>query len=183
MGRKEYCRIAALMEGSMMIYKVTDDSGFLGIINPDLYQSFVDENWEFDQLFAHFKMEIKKKNLLLWGTGGEGIWKVEVRNEISKEKGMRQFEGFIKVTQEMLCLTNYESLTMAAQFSDVKLPEKHQQDLNIIMKNGLYQCRIVQLFNPADMSKKGISYDFLVEFAKVLTGENNWEQIPWYENF
>lgn len=26
------------------------------------------------------------------------------------------------------------------------------------------------------MSKKGIAYDFLVEFAKVLTGENNWSK-------
>jgi hypothetical protein len=39
-------------------FKITDDSGFLAIVNPHKYNSFVDENWELPQLFNHFVNEM-----------------------------------------------------------------------------------------------------------------------------
>jgi hypothetical protein len=123
------------------LFTVTDDSGFLGIIEPNKYLSFVDEDWELKQLFDHFRNQIKNKNILLWGTGCENTWRVQVRRYISEEVGFREFTSQINVESNVLYLINYESLTMGAQFSDVELPESHMKDLCINLDNGLYRVR------------------------------------------
>ncbi len=176
---------SAISEGLWfnLLFEVTDDSGFIGILNPASYESFVDGKWELEQLFDHFIEEIRKNNLLLWGTGLEAMWQVEVRNKISQEKGFREIQGFINVTASTLCLTSYDSLTMGAQFPDVKLPEDHDKDLLIPFNNGLYTCRIVQMYDPEGNSEPFLKtpYAFILEFERVSTGENNWDKIPWYD--
>jgi hypothetical protein len=106
-----------------LIYEVTDDSGFLAIYDAKKYSSFVDDDWEFDRLLNHFMDQINKKHLLVWATGSAGIWKVEITNGIKHRQGFRQLTGYIVVSENRLCLANYETLTMAAQFSDVRLPD------------------------------------------------------------
>ena len=34
--------------------EVSDDSGFLALIVPTTYETFVGSNWTFDQIMAHF---------------------------------------------------------------------------------------------------------------------------------
>ena len=48
--------------------KITDDSGFLAIINSESYKSFVDEDWELIQLMNHFITEMNNKNIIFWAT-------------------------------------------------------------------------------------------------------------------
>lgn len=40
--------------GVDIVFTISDDSGFLAIIEPSNYISFVDEDWELEQLFNHF---------------------------------------------------------------------------------------------------------------------------------
>lgn len=50
-------------------------------------------------------------------------------------------------------MTNYESLTMAAQFDDVTLPQnpqKHELDQVVNVPPGEYTCRVTQLRDPDD---------------------------------
>jgi hypothetical protein len=67
-------------------FEVPDDSGFIALVDPDVYQGFVDPDWTYDSLFAHFRdAMMQQQSLLLWGTGREDLWTVEVH----KAKGIR----------------------------------------------------------------------------------------------
>ena len=59
-------------------YEITDDSGFLALVDPDAYRGFVTKNWELDDLLARFKAEMSGRRLLIWGTGCENTWSVRV---------------------------------------------------------------------------------------------------------
>src|SRR6476619_1874578 len=130
------------------LYEVTDDSGFLALIDPASYRSFVAADWTLDQLINRFREEMRDKRLLIWGTGREDLWRVEVRFHRSSIGGFREFTAPVYAAGGYLLLTNFESLTIAAQFDDVKLPEPHQTDLLIPVPTGSYSCRIVQRFDP-----------------------------------
>lgn len=161
--------------------EVTDDSGFLALVVPASYETFVASNWTFEQIMAHFKAQMGRGSLLIWGTGMEGFWHVDVVQQHTKTKGFREVMGPLQVVGASLLLTNYESLTMAAQFPDVALPEEHQRDLLVSIPDGNYSCRIIQMFDPdehhsADNGKP----DFLVEL-QAATGESApWQDIPWF---
>jgi hypothetical protein len=49
-------------------------------------------------------------------------------------------------------LTNYEDLTMAAQYNDEKIPAQYNADSYIDLDNGRYEFQIRQLFDPEDYS-------------------------------
>ena len=162
-----------------MSFQITDDSGFLALIDPDQYISFVDEDWEFDQLIAHFKEQMKEHNLLIWHTGREDIWNLKINNKITEQKGFREIIGQIKVKNK-LCLVNYEDLTMAAQFKDEILPLNHNKDLIIPLEEGNYRCRIIQMSDPEDWETKP-EFDFTIELEKNDNFRNVWSSIPWEE--
>jgi hypothetical protein len=73
--------------------EVTDDSGFLALVVPAAYDTFVASDWTLDQIMTHFKTQMGRRSLLIWGTGLEGFWKVDVRLKKSKVKGFREASG------------------------------------------------------------------------------------------
>ncbi len=133
-----------------MKLKIIDDDGFIALVNSARYQSFIDEDWQFDQLMAHFVDQTNVGNLIVWQTSGDGggNWLVSFQEKPSNKNSFRQFEQLINVTTGELFLTNYSDLTMAAQFSDVSIPAAHNADLKIDLKNGLYNLTVRQLFDP-----------------------------------
>ena len=168
------------------LYDIADDSGFLALIDPASYLSFVDVDWTLDQLVRHFKEEMKNKRLVIWGTGREGNWRVEFRFSSSSDTGFREFNTLLWASDEHLLLTNYESLTMAAQFEDVQLPEAHQRDFLIPLASSLYQCRIVQRFDPEllDPLPQDNKADFLIELIpakNTAKAVGEFTGIPWTE--
>ncbi|WP_446217599.1 hypothetical protein [Micromonospora sp. IBHARD004] len=107
-------------------FEVTDDSGFLALVDHHAYQGFVHADWTYDTLLDHFRAAITERSLLVWGTGREDVWTVDVVVDgLAPPTGFRRTIGPIHVTAGQLHLTNYESLTMAAQFGQVRLPEPH----------------------------------------------------------
>ena len=162
------------------MFEVTDDSGFLALVDPDSYVRFVDEDWTLDQLVGHFKAEMSRRRLLIWGTGLEGSWRVDVAFERAPAAAFREIVGPVTSSTGRLLLTNYETLTMAAQFQDVALPEEHDRDLLISLPAATYDCRILQLFNPdEDMAATGDGPDFIVELLAIENSSAAWEKIPW----
>jgi len=160
-------------------HKVTDDSGFLAIIDPDAYQGFVQKDWTLDLLWQRFTREIADRHLLIWGTGVGNIWNVQVSLQTIKVSGFREVIGSIASSRGRLLLTNYESLTMAAQFADVSLPEAHEQERVLQVQPGLYDCRIVQLSDPDTSAPFEESVSFIYEFTPVTQAREAWSQIPW----
>jgi hypothetical protein len=162
--------------------EVTDDSGLLALVIPATYETFVDSDWTLDQLVAHFKAQMQRRSLLIWDTGSEGIWKVDVRLKKSDVMGFREVSGPIRVVGGSLLLTNYESLTMAAQFKDVTLPTNDQEDLLLSLPDDNYTCRIIQVFDPEKEESAGDDRpDFVIEVLKATGNPASWESIPWFE--
>jgi hypothetical protein len=131
-----------------MLFKITDDSGFLAVVDPDAYDGFVGSDWTWDTLQDHFVREAREQHLLVWSTGIEHVWSIDVLFQPVELTGFREVTGSIIASQGRLLLTNYESLTMAAQFADVTLPEAHERDQILSVPAGTYDCRIIQLSDP-----------------------------------
>ena len=149
------------------VYSITDDSGFLALINADKYNSFIGEGWSFEQLQQRFTEQTIARNLLIWTTGGEGFYKVAVLRHPSDDKPFRGVHGEIEVTNELLYLTNYEDLTMAAQFPDEKLPANNSKAIRIKLRNGLYGVLIRQMFNPEFAIDEDDRIGFEVVFSEI----------------
>ena len=168
------------------MYSVVDDFGFLGIVDPDAYSSFLQEHWSLEQLIEHLKTEMLAKRLLLWATGCEGDWNIGVGNQKSSIVGFRETTGPILVTDNRLCFVNWTSITGAASYEDVTLPRPKDIDLIITIPNGLYNCRIVQMFNPVfdpdgpeDDSDDQDEVNFHIEFEQGAATTPPWIDIPW----
>jgi hypothetical protein len=167
------------------IFKITDDSGFMGLVNVDKYDSFVNENWEFSELRERFIQEMNRCNLLFWSTGLEGLWNVRITTDEGEQKPFRTISGDINVTDEKLFLINYEDLSMAAQFQDQKLPQKHNADLGLKIENGNYRVQINQMFNPDNFPQDDSDkVHFEIVIKKLLDDKvrvNKFDIIPWQQ--
>ena len=156
-------------------------AGFLAVIDPDVYASFVGEDWEFDDLISHFRDEMSRHRLLIWGTGREDLWDIDVRSKASDLNGYRELTGGIVCTGGRLLLTNYESLTMAAQLERVVLPQDDERDQVLELDPGPYLCRIVQLHDPEDESEHP-GPGFMLELVRTGELPPPWDAIPWGED-
>jgi hypothetical protein len=162
--------------------EVTDDSGFLALVIPAAYETFVASDWKFDQIMAHFQAQMARRSLLIWGTGSEGLWRVDVTLKKAEVKGFREVTGPLRIVGGSLLVTNYESLTMAAQFKDVTLPERNQEDLLVSLPDGDYTCRIIQIYDPEqEESASANNADFVVEVHKATRKPAPWKRIPWFK--
>lgn len=130
--------------------EISDDSGFIGLVNSELYQSFVHEDWELGELLQRFKSETNAGHAVIWSTGVENFQTVEFLFKKSDRVAFREVYTNLKVTNGKLYLTNYEDLSMAAQYEDELIPSNHNSDLEIQIENGNYEVIIRQLFDPND---------------------------------
>jgi hypothetical protein len=161
--------------------QVTDDSGLLALVDPDAYSGFIAEDWAWEDMVARFHEEMAARHLLIWGTGQEGCWTVDVSLSRAVEAGIREVAGSIVATKGRLLVTNYESLTMIAQFSDLTLPEPHETALVVDVPPGLYRCRVVQHALEAANWAEGCDAEFRIELQPAKVPEPTWAKIPWSE--
>jgi len=162
-----------------MPFKVTDDSGFLAIIDPDAYRGFVHADWTWDTIQEHFRREMRERHLLIWGTGMEHFWSIDVSFQPTDVAGFREVVGSITASQGRLLLTNYESLTMAAQFPEVTLPQSHEREQVLSVSLGPYDCRIIQLSDPDSAAPFEESISFIYEFTRATSPREVWSELPW----
>jgi hypothetical protein len=162
-----------------MSFKVTDDSGFLAIIDPDAYRGFVSSDWTWETIQQHFINEMRERHLLIWGTGLEHFWSIEVALEPAGASGFREVIGNIVSSRGRLLLTNYESLTMAAQSPDVSLPQAHEGEQVLSISPGLYDCRIIQLSDPESDAPFEEPINFIYELTRATSPREVWSGLPW----
>lgn len=161
-----------------MPFKITDDSGFLAIIDPDAYRGFVSADWTWETIQQHFIRAMRERQLLIWGTGLEHFWSVDVSSHPSRVSGFREVTGSITASQGRLLLTNYESLTMAAQFPDVRLPQAHERGQVLSVSPGLYDCRIIQLSDPESDAPFEEPVNFIYEVTQATSPRAIWSKPP-----
>jgi hypothetical protein len=121
----------------------------LAVVDLAAYRSFVAPDWTLDAIREHFAAEVARGAMLAWGTGAPGNWRVEVTRERGPQGGFRECAGRVRVTADRLYLTSYDELTVAAQFRDVCLPRPGTEEWAVAVEPGWYDCRVVQLYNPA----------------------------------
>ncbi len=162
-------------------FTISDDSGFLAIVNADKYNSFVNEMWTLPQLFERFIEEMNYDHLIIWSTGSENTWTVTFVNKPSDKKSFREFSKTMTVTNGQVFLTNYEDLTISAQYADEKVPAKHNIDLNIKLDNGVYEFKIRQLFDPTNYEDEAGSENFeiVVQLNAIVTRQQV-DKIFWW---
>ncbi len=163
------------------ILKITDDSGFLALVNAHTYKSFVSRNWTFSQLLNHFVREMNNDHLIIWSTGSENSWTVCFVEQPSEKSSFREFTKTMEVTDRKLFLTNYEDLTMAAQCEQEELPSSHHADLFIELDNGIYELTVRQLFDPESYNlESDLGFEIVIrpgstkEFSSI-------EKIVWWD--
>jgi hypothetical protein len=81
----------------------------------------------------------------------------------SNQKAFREFSKSIDVTKGQLFSTNYEDLTMAAQFDEEKIPAKHNSELFIKLDNGKYNFLVRQMFDTENYDYKQNNKNDIVE--------------------
>lgn len=171
----------------MKILKLPDYSGFSALVNLDQYKSFVASNWDFDLLKKHFVKQMNLNRILVWATSGSGgTWQVKIGDEKSEPTPFREVKGFIEVSNNRLYLCNYETLTMAAQFETVQLPEAHLGSLFVEMENGKYGVTIRQMndFENNRAEDNGIDFELVLQKIKKFPDiyHNQFSNIIWWEN-
>jgi hypothetical protein len=160
--------------------EIPDDSGFLALIVPGMYASFAAKTWDFELLRSHFRRQMARHSMLIWGTGLEGMWRVDVQVDGPDVRGFREVVGPLHVQGGSVLVTSYDSLTMAAQIPDVSLPQAHERDQFVPLPDGDYICRVVQLFDPnACESTGGESRDFVIILRASTRPVQKWSEIPW----
>ncbi|KAA8888055.1 hypothetical protein F3087_13335 [Nocardia colli] len=163
------------------IENMPDDSGFLGIVDLHAYPTFVSENWTLESLFEHFRSEMGRQTMLLWGTGSEGSWRIDISTAPAGPQFpiARQAIGPITVTGGELLVVNYEILTMAAQFEGERIDrQKDWYGSGIDLPNGDYICTISQLTEP-ELRRMHDGPDFHLQ---LVPGETQpWTKTAWFE--
>lgn len=168
----------------MKVLEITDDSGFIGIANFDKYNSFIGENWDFELIKMRIVREINSHHLLFWATGLENTWKVSFVEKASEKSAFREERAVIEVSDKRLYLTNYEALTMAAQFEKIQLPESHHNNLFIDLENGKYMVKFRQMSDPFQLQKQDVDFEIVIQkivrMPKLYV--NNINEIYWSEH-
>ena len=113
------------------------------------------------------------------GTGMERFWSIDVSFQPTRASGFREVVGSIGASRGRLLLTNYESLTMAAQFPDVTLPQADERGQVLSVSPGLYDCRIVQLSDPESDAPFEETVSFVYEFTRATSSREVWSELPW----
>lgn len=122
---------------------------------------------------------MRERHLLIWGTGMERVWSIEVSLQLISTAGFREVMGSISSSCGRLLLTSFESLTMAAQFQDVTLPQSHERENVLSVSPGLYDCRILQLSDPESDTPFEESVNFICELSHANSPREAWGDIPW----
>lgn len=161
------------------------DTNFIEVVNVDKYNSFVNEDWELKMLLQHFVNEMQKGHILVFQMTEEGIehsWNVNVKIGVglTQQTCFRNEVGYIKVTDNQLYLVDYTCLTMAAQFSDEKVPDKNCSKYKINIENGVHKVEVIQFYNVDKDEYVGNSdADILLNFTKVNDFKQTSNKVFW----
>lgn len=162
--------------------EISDDSGFIGIINSHKYQGFVSEDWELDEVLEKFRTEINKGHCAIWSTGEPNAMSIQVLETPGKGRHFREAHFNIQVTENCLWLANYTDLTMVAQFENEPIPSDINSHLGINLENGSYDIHLRQMSDPEAYEwKADPAYHFELIFQKQEGFQaNQLEHVLWW---
>jgi hypothetical protein len=166
-------------------YVIPDDSGILAVVDASRYRPFIGPEWTLDAILERFRESMRERCLIAWSPGCEGNWRVVAESGPPEPGANRLVEGSIRVTRDGLHLVSYDSLTRAAQFPNVSIPEPHERDNLIRLPPGLYTCSVAQLFPPEENHSEAVFNQQTPHFrlSFVPSGESllPWPGVRWLD--
>ena len=164
--------------------EVTDDSGFLAVVVPSAYRGDRGSRLAVGPTPGTFSTTDVATVIADLGHRFGGCWRVDVKFGELSINGFREQSGPLTVVGGAILITNFESLTMAAQYESVMLPESHQEIMLVNVPDGDYCCRVVQMFNPEqEESARRANADFVLHFSRPETMPAVWAEIPWFTHY
>jgi hypothetical protein len=167
-----------------MRIQVFGDGTMLALVNTAKYTSFVGKDWyENNNLSNHITTQTNQLSILAWGTGFNFGWIVEFSEGISSKSGFREFTGYLNNEENALFFADYDRLTMAAQFDDIKMPDRETLNFRIDISQGIYKVRVLQIADPSQENwwkSFEIEPAFIIEYERVSSGQNNMSEVPWF---
>lgn len=163
-------------------FELSSGYGCLAILDVSRYSGFVSENWELGQLKEHIRNENANGHIVAWGCTSCN-WNIEVHFTVPSFEGHRTYQSFIDTEGELL-LTTYDSITMAAQFSDTALPEVHEKNQVFKIDKGIYEVTVIQNF-PTELIDTEELWDvtgphYLLYIRESLGNKKTKGELPWF---
>lgn len=160
-------RSAMPVEERPVSLEVWEESGILGVVDPDSYRASLPD-WDFASLSGHFEKESVAGRGAFWMTGPAcaltsssdscdsprcgstafGSYTIEVRSAASDRGSVRESEHIVRASRGRLRVVGYSTLTMAASSTLKRLEE--DPDADITAPAGRLLLRIRQLAARAD---------------------------------
>jgi hypothetical protein len=109
------------------VLNVIDDSGFLALVVPPTYQSFVAESCDFELLRSHFRRQMGRRSMLIWGTGLEGSWRVDLRVGGPVVQGFREVFGPLRVEGGSVLVTSEDLVSQDAARTRSRKPRQEEE--------------------------------------------------------
>jgi hypothetical protein len=165
-----------------MTIEINDYDGIISLVNSETYKTFVDKDWELEQLKNHFIHQMNLNSLIVWQTNnfGGSYWKVKFNTIESNEIAHSEFNTSIEVTEGKLYLADYTDLTMCAQFEEYKIPAKKRENQYIEIENGKYQVKVKRLFNPDEnLDEDKFAFEIVLTKTEEII-ENPIDKIFWW---
>lgn len=162
--------------------EIYDSSGFIGIVNAQLYKTFIDTDWELDQVLERFRTETNNSHCIIWSLGTQNLMTIDLVDEFSNKNAFRAIKTQIQVTNGVLYLVNYDDLTMCAQYEDEKLPSDLHSELKIALENGIYDAHLKQFFDPENYDVEHYPNPcFELQLKKTaIESKSNFDKVIWW---
>ncbi|MFB8005003.1 hypothetical protein [Nocardia sp. NPDC056000] len=158
-----------------------DSMGMLGVIDPSAYHPMVEDHDNWPAVLSHFDLEMGRRTLLLWATGAQDSWSVDVSvSPVDRGGSIRtQARGSIAVTAGRLVLVNSEMLQTIAQCESEDLWEDlNWYDNRFELPDGSYVCTVTMLGNSEDLTEAG-RFHLQFEPGEVTV----WQEPAWFERW
>ena len=121
-----------------------DDDGFVLLITPDSYDSFIDEDWTLDQITTRFTEQMTAGSMFAAYVGPDAaLHQLTYGPPAPSAAVAREASSAIDVAAGGLWLTDYTQVTMAAQYEDQQPLGTYSTRLPV--EPGRYEVRLQQL--------------------------------------
>jgi len=139
----------SLLTSTELRHELGNDPAYLAIIDLERYAKNLPD-WDYGTLTAKLVADMNEARVIAWGTP-EANLRIRLTTQpldaATAAAVNATTRGRLKTTGR-LCLANYTSLTMCAQFEKYSFP--HDEDLAFALAPGTYDVEVHRLFAHAD---------------------------------
>jgi hypothetical protein len=174
--------IPDLIRDDVVLKFYGDRAAFAGIAVIDTYDIY-DFDWDWSSIQSRTVDLMNRNGMMVWGCPQHQLQiRVSIR-ESSVPKNEADHASFLIRAQGTLCLCNYQSITMCAQYNDYKLPQP--EDSVFTLPHGLYRASLYRMFdwNCRDQFVEALNEgdNYVLVFQPWSSGPetNDFKKIPW----